>query len=91
MTDWGWNSETFWWEQDKNDNSFCIAHPSLSIASFRSLLGEWLESESAFVQFQFIFFAEIVCNTINFGLRVKYAPGKGTLINWISTKGQKGS
>ena len=31
------------------------------------LLGEGFESESAFfVQFQLIFFAEIICNTINF-------------------------
>ena len=34
-------------EQDKNGNHFCIAHSSLSIASFRG--GEGLESESAFL------------------------------------------
>ena len=34
-------------EQDKNGNHFCIAHPSLSIASFRG--GEGFESESAFL------------------------------------------
>ena len=53
-------------EQDKNGNHFCIAHSSLSIASFR-VFGEGFESESAFfVQFQLIFFAEIICNTKDF-------------------------
>ena len=47
-------------EQDKNGNHFCIAHSSLSIASFG---GVW--RGILFVQFQFRFFAEIVCNTIN--------------------------
>ena len=48
-------------EHDKNGNPFCITHSSLSIASFRVV---W--RGIIIVQFQFIFFAEIVCNTITF-------------------------
>ena len=53
-------------EQDKNGNHFCIAHSSLSIASFRGIWRGIWKRKCFFVQFQFIFFAEIVCNTINF-------------------------
>ena len=52
-------------EQDKNGNHFCIAHSSLSIRVLGAF-GEGFESESSFfVQFQLIFFAEIICNTID--------------------------
>ena len=53
-------------EQDKNGNHFCIAHSSLSIASFRGVgRGIW-KWKCLLVQFQLIFFAEIICNTIHF-------------------------
>ena len=53
-------------EQEKNGNHFCIAHSSLSIASFRGVWrGIWKRKCFCF-QFQLIFFAEIICNTIDF-------------------------
>jgi len=53
-------------EQDKNGNHFRIAHSSLSIASFRGVWRGIWKRKCFFVQFQLIFFAEIICNTIDF-------------------------
>ena len=52
-------------EQEKNGNHFCIAHSSLSIASFRGVWRGIWKRKCFFVQFQLIFFAEIICNTID--------------------------
>ena len=53
-------------EQDKNGNHFCIAHSSLSIASFRGVWRWIWKRKCFFVQFQLLFFAEIICNIIDF-------------------------
>ena len=53
-------------EQNKNCDHFGITHPPFSLAMFWTIgRGIW-ERKRGFVHFWIIFFAEIICNTIDF-------------------------